>query len=116
LTFFICQVGEIPEWGLWLLSASVLREPADAADRPVGRSRRGDGEAVLPEVYGRVHAQVVQAPPHGRRLLRHRIPAYAVHGAPGVQAEKTSQRIKKTKIISKTRFNRLKFYFKALWL
>jgi len=91
LTFFICQVGEIPEWGLWLLSASVLREPADAADRPVGRSRRGDGEAVLPEVYGRVHAQVVQAPPHGRRLLRHRIPAYAVHGAPGVQAEKTSQ-------------------------
>lgn len=53
--------------------------------RSLRRARRGDGEAVLSALHGRVHAQVVAAPPHGRRLLRHRLPAHGVHGTPRVQ-------------------------------
>lgn len=55
-----------------------------ALDRSVGRAGRGDGEAVLSALHGGVHTEVVASPPHGRRLLRHRLPAHGVHGAPGV--------------------------------
>ena len=34
--------------------------PAHDADRSVGRAGRGHGEALLPQVHGRLHSQVIQ--------------------------------------------------------
>ena len=47
--------------------------------------RWSDGKIVLPQMHGRVHAQIVASPPHRRRLLRHRIPPHALHGSSRVQ-------------------------------
>ena len=62
--------------------------------RPIRRAGRGYGEAVLPQVYGRLHTQVLQTSPHRRRLLRHRLPAHVVHGAPRVQAQEAGQPVR----------------------
>ena len=35
-----------------------------------------------------------QAPPHGRRVLRHGVPAHAVHGAPRVPAQEAGQPVR----------------------
>lgn len=42
-------------------------------------------------MHGRVHTQVIEAPPHGWRLLRHRFPSHALHGAPRVPAQEARQ-------------------------
>ncbi|CAH6790108.1 Csnk2b [Phodopus roborovskii] len=59
--------------------------------RPFGHPRRGHGEALLPQVHGCVHTQIIETPSHGRRLLRHWFPSHALHGAPGVPAQTTCQ-------------------------
>ncbi len=55
---------------------------------------RSDGETVLSKVHGCVHPQVVSPPPHRRSLLRHRVPAYAVHGPPWVSPQKTGKPVR----------------------
>lgn len=59
--------------------------------RPFRHPRRGYGETLLPQVHGRVHTQVLQTPPHGRRILRHWFPSHALHGASRVPAQATCQ-------------------------
>ena len=61
---------EIPGRRFRALPPCLLREPAHASHRPVRRPRRGHGQVVLSKVHGRLHPQVIQAPPHRRRLLR----------------------------------------------
>uniref|UniRef100_H0VHP7 Casein kinase II subunit beta n=1 Tax=Cavia porcellus TaxID=10141 RepID=H0VHP7_CAVPO len=58
---------------------------------PFGHPRRGHGEALLPQVHGCVHTQVIKAPPHRWRLLWHRFPPHALHGASRVPAQATCQ-------------------------
>ena len=55
---------------------------------------RSDGEALLPEVHGRVHSEVFAASSHRRRLFWHRLPSHALHGPPGVPAKETSQPVR----------------------
>lgn len=47
---------------------------------------------------GHLHAQVVEAPPHGRRVLRHGLPAHALHGAPGVPTEARRQPVRRASL------------------
>lgn len=42
-------------------------------------------------MHGCVHPQVLPAPPHGRGLLRDRLPPHAIYGAPRVPAKTTCQ-------------------------
>lgn len=42
-------------------------------------------------MYGCLHAQVLQAPPHGRSLFRDWIPTHALHGPPRVQTQEARQ-------------------------
>jgi len=64
--------------------------------RSVRRSRGGNGEAVLPEVSGRLCAQVVETPPHRWRILWHWLSTHAVHGSPWVQTETPRQPVHRT--------------------
>lgn len=52
---------------------------------------RSNGEALLPEVHGRLHPQIFQASPHRRSLFWNRVPSHVVHGAPRVSSKATSQ-------------------------
>lgn len=62
--------------------------------RTVRCSRRSNGEAVLSEVHGRVHPEVVAPPSHRRRLLWHGVPTHAVHGPSWVQTEACNKPIR----------------------
>ena len=59
--------------------------------RSVRHPRRSNGEALLPKVHGCLHPQVLQTPPHRWSLFWDGVPPHAVHGAPRVSPEATSQ-------------------------
>ena len=71
--------------------SSSLTSLPPSPSRSVRHPWRGDGQAVLPQVHGRLHPQVVPPPPHRRGLLRHRLPPHALHGAPRVPAQEARQ-------------------------
>lgn len=61
------------------------------ACRPVRHPWRGHGEALLPQVHGRLHPQILPTPSHRRSLFRDGFPPHAVHGAPRVPAKAAGQ-------------------------
>lgn len=62
--------------------------------RSIRCARRGDGEKLLSQVHRRLHTKVLEAPPHGRGLLWHRISAHAVHGTSRVSPETSRQPVR----------------------
>ena len=67
-----------------------------AVDWSVRGTGRSDGEALLPEVHGRLHAQELPASSYRRGLLQHRLSSYALHGSSGVPAETTDQSVRRS--------------------
>lgn len=90
----IAQMIEKYQSGDFGHCAGVLREPTDASIRSIRCARRGDGEKLLSQVHRRLHTKVLEAPPHGRGLLWHRISAHAVHGTSRVSPETSRQPVR----------------------
>lgn len=75
-----------PQWHTWLHPSIFF-----FWRRLVRHPWRSDGEALLPEVHGRLHPQIFQASPHRWSLFWNRVPPHVVHGAPRVSSKATSQ-------------------------
>ena len=82
LYFFIplpCSYPAFPP-SLHILCSSPFLHATKFSSRPVRCSRRGDGQTLLPQMSRRLHPKILEAPPHGWRILRHRFPPHVLHG------------------------------------
>ena len=85
--FDLTDCSKCPRIGL-------IRPTSPPLHRSIRCARRGDGEKLLSQVHRRLHTKVLEAPPHGRGLLWHRISAHAVHGTSRVSPETSRQPVR----------------------